>query len=183
MCDHVPAVPVRFDVPMPRSEFDFVPVLYCKFGQRVKVRVTSSHLTSCFTHWIDGRTRPCYTPVCECLGCKRRYPRLWKGFLGGICHFTRQTVIAMLTPHAVRPFRARLEGKDGGVRGALLTMYHMEGDVARKLRISLEDKPFEGVLPDELDVEAQLKWMWMREAARRDPEDENRFEMIPIPED
>lgn len=181
MCDHVPSIPVRFDVGVPEEEYRYIPILWGKGGHRVKMVITSHALTSCMTHWIDGRTRPCYSPVAPCNGCKAQFPRLWKGFLGGICYHSGQEVIAMFTPHAVRPWKKRLAGEGKGVRGYLLSMTHEQGSRMGKVHLDLSAEPMPGNLPPPIDVESQLKGMWMRSAAARDPNDEDRWEMIPIP--
>lgn len=183
MCDHVPNVPVRFDVPMPAQDYSYVPVLYARAGQRVKMRVLSRAVTGCMTHWIAGRTRPCYTPIAPCPGCGAGRPRAWKGFLGGICAYTRVRVITMLTSHACRPHVRRLRGEEGGVRGCLLTMFHEGASAAGRTRIELAQQLPEQELAEEFDVEAQLKHMWAVEAAKIGPDDDKeRWELIPIPD-
>jgi hypothetical protein len=181
MSERVPAIPVRFDVPMPEVEYGYVPILYPRAGQRVKLVATSTVLTSCMTHWIDDRTRPCYAPFVPCPGCSAGFARGWKGFLGGVCCYTSKIVIVMLTAHACRPWVSRLRGEAPGMRGYLLTVWHEGGGRAGKTRLAFSESPHTGPLPDPLDVEAQLKHMWAVTAARTPLENDRRWESIPVP--
>lgn len=181
MCDHVPAVPVRFDIPIPEDDQPKTPLLWGKRGERLKVLITSRTLTSCFTHFIKGRTRPCYSPHVHCPGCAAGYARIWRGFVGGLCWFSKIEAIAMLTVGAVRPWKARFEGRGEGMRGYLMTLEHQGGEAHGACKIDLQPVPRPGRLPDPFDVEARLKSMWARWAALQPPDDKERWESIPVP--
>lgn len=181
MCDHVPTVPIRFDVPVPEAEYPKRDILYGGNGRTERAIVTSRVMSSCMTHWAGGRTRPCYAPVVPCPGCLRGKPRLWKAFLAGIDFLTKKEVVLMLTPHGVRPWKARLTGSGTGVRGYTLTLTHEGGNRNGKLHVLLSDTPTAGLLPEPFDVEAHMQHVWAVEAARTDPDSAERWEMIPLP--
>lgn len=181
MCDHIPSVPVRFDVPIPEVEMENVPLLFGKKGARVKALITSPVMTSCMTHFVKGRTRPCYAPVLHCPGCAKQHPRIWKGFLGAMEWYTKGKAIVMLGVGGARPYRRRLMGEGRPVRGCLLTLEHQGGHPDGAVSVHIDEHPVAGRVPDAFDVEGHLKSMWARWAALQPPDDDERYELIPVP--
>lgn len=181
MCDHVPTVPIRFDVPIPPGDYPRRDILYGCPGKVQRAIVTSRVISSCMTHWADGRTRPCYAPVAPCPGCAKGKPRLWKAFLAGLDFLTKKEVVLMLTPWGVRPWKGRLTGSGPGVRGYVLTLAAPGLEGPRRLQVSISDTPVTGPLPEPYDVEAHMMHVWAVEAAKADPDGDERWEMIPVP--
>lgn len=181
MCDHVVALPMRFDEPIPPDTYPRRPIYYGKSGRVERAIVTSRVLRSCMTHYAEGRTRPCYAPVTGCPGCERRLPRLWKGFLAALDWKTRREVVLMLTAAAARPYKERLALAGAGLRGFVLTLAHEHPGGEGRLTVLCSDVPFAGALPEPFDVQAHMQHVWAVEAAKYDPDNPNRYEKIPLP--
>jgi len=181
VCDHIPSIPMRMDEPIPEADFRAIPILWGKRGLRVKLQVTSPCLVSCMTHYIGARTRPCYAPVTHCRGCAAGYGRIWKGFLGGVCCYSRVNAIVMFGLGAARPWAERWRKDPGWARGQVLTLEHEGGRSEGSVRLTFAPPVLSGALPEPIDVEGALKATWARWAALTPPDAEERWEMIPLP--
>lgn len=138
----------------------FYPIWSPTPDREIHVVLVSQSLLGVFTHWIDGRTRPCLGSREECVGCDLKLPRRWKCFLGAFNPASGRLGILEVTQEAF--LRCRQLNEDSGkLRG--LTVRLIRTGLAKNARVTalVGARVTAGAtVPPSFDVKAALERVW-----------------------
>ena len=154
---------IRWSDAPPAVEESFIPILSPRPGGSVKAISLSSWIRGVWTHYAAERTFPCTAPPEECLGCRAKLARRWKGYLAGLEPPRGRIVLVELTKLSVARAAILLESV-GDLRGQLVTLRRNGRN--RNAPVTLEVRhyclPNDNTLPAEFDVKAALLRIWGR---------------------
>ena len=146
----------RDDTPPPAGPS--MRIIRFKANESCNVALIGSKVRGFWTHWSD-RTEPCTEPKEECVGCLRKWPQRWKGYI----HALREDRMEEGFLEVTRLTKETILEQVGGekfLRGARIKVLRGKGD-RTTLRVLLlrgwaaehQDSP----LPNEKDPEETLR--------------------------
>lgn len=92
---------IQWDNNGPGDRDQFIPILSPRPHQNLICLVTSERWQGVYTHYLDGRTRPCTGSELDCDGCYRKLARRWKAYLCAVGFGSGRRCIVELTQGAM----------------------------------------------------------------------------------
>lgn len=99
-------------------------------GREGLFTIFSRNIFGVWTHWQLHGSQPCFNRKEDCEGCKRNFPRRWKGYLHAYDHHAKRQCFLEITPIVAESIQQQL-GEDQPVRGYRLKMKRGNGPKAR----------------------------------------------------
>jgi hypothetical protein len=140
--------------PRPGPEIE---VLRIKAGATGQCIILSESLWGVWTHWNGRASEPCYSEKKDCSGCKRGYPKRWKGYLHVWDCFARREAFLELTPQSADHVLCQA-GADS-LRGYRFQFQRGKGDKAR-LTVTLLPSVQLQNMPEPKDPYKVLAYLW-----------------------
>lgn len=136
-----------------------IPIWSPKHLQPVRAIILSESVVGVYTHYIDGRTRPCMGTVRTCGGCAAGMSRRWKGYLGCIVPVNGKRVLVEVTTEAVRGCPMLLTSKVN-LRGSTIELRRTAEAKNSPVRATIGSGRAGHELPETFDVRQQLCVIW-----------------------
>lgn len=134
-----------------------------KAGSEGLFTVFSRSVYGVWTHWALHGSSPCFSRKDDCEGCKRQWPRRWKGYLHAYDHHNKRQCFLEITPLVAEGITQQL-GEGQPLRGYRLKLKRGAGP---KARVKVEVlAPLGGgpALVDEQFPEETLRKLWSMNA-------------------
>lgn len=141
-------------------------VLRLRAGQKCSFVILSETIIGIWTHWSGRASNPCFTPKEDCEGCKKGYPKRWKGYIHCIDKSAHRHVFLELTPMSATSLRGQIPG-GSSLRGFSLSAERGRGDKARLAVLIEQYCPKISDLPQAIDPIPTLSELW---GLKPDPE-------------
>jgi len=143
------------------SQTKLIPIISAPWHGKFWLVALNEDVLGVITHWVDGRTRPCYGKENGCVCAAVMLERRWKGYLGAWEPRMGRLYLAELTIDCYRHLPFDLQPGGAGVRGRAFALYRQGERKNSPVRIEigniLEDQ---SVLPKRIDVKEALMRIW-----------------------
>lgn len=141
----------------PRPRNTFARIVIPKTTQGFRGFILSDRLTGTDTHWIDGRTRPCFGNTCLCK--KERISARWKGWCGFLMLPSRERTVLEFTENAAHQLFMQVP-PDRAYRGLAVSLRRRTNKDRSPVDVVVHSGETCPNLPSDIDVAEILMSAW-----------------------
>ena len=144
--------------------------------------IISPQIWGVWTHWDNGRTRPCHAEKKQCQGCQLELPARWKGYIHCIDTSKRTDCFLELTP-LVAQLLLTGAPKNEPLRGLHIGVSRGKGNKARLRLVVQVGRVIEAQLPPAKDPSPVLIALWQMPDRRKNSlaDPQSRFSRVDSP--
>ena len=143
----------------PPGKPPFIPIISPKPTLPIRAIILGRRLYGVFTHFLDGKTRPCLTGFSPCYSCRKRVPKRWKGYLGVILPGSGRRAIAEITAEACLRNPGLYPGSTP-LRGNVLDLRRSGKAANSPVACEIQTSCAYSAVPPEFDVMEALCRIW-----------------------
>jgi len=151
--------PIQWDNEGPGQRDQFIPILSPRPHQKLTCLITSERWEGVYTHYFDGRTRPCTGDELHCDGCYRKLARRWKAYLCAVTFGSGRRCIIELTQGAMESCEQIID-RTTNLRGRRIVLVRQGEAKNGPVRCRLEASTSDLFVPPPFNLHKALCVVW-----------------------